>query len=76
MNERIEELYKQSFIEVRDENSFPCMIFSKQKFAELLVKETISIMSQQLDAHGDNQANNPAYYKAIIDTFKHFGVTQ
>jgi hypothetical protein len=76
MNERIEELYKQSFIEVRDENSFPCMIFSKQKFANLLVKETISKMTQQLDTHGDNQANNPAYYKAINDTFKHFGVTQ
>ena len=39
MNERIEELYKQSFIEVQDENSFPCMTFSKQKFAELIVKE-------------------------------------
>jgi hypothetical protein len=45
-----------------------------QEFAELIVKETISKMSQQLDAHGDNQANNPAYYKAINDTLKHFGV--
>lgn len=45
-----------------------------QEFAELIVKETISKMSQQLNAHGDNQANNPAYYKAINDTLKHFGV--
>jgi hypothetical protein len=37
MNERIDELYKQSFIEVQDENSFPCMTFSKQKFAELIL---------------------------------------
>jgi hypothetical protein len=47
---------------------------SISKFAELLVKETISKMSQQLNAHGDNQANNPAYYKSINDTLKHFGV--
>ena len=39
MNELIEELYKQSFIEVQDENSFPCMTFSKKKFAELIVIE-------------------------------------
>lgn len=39
MNERIEELYKQSFIEVQDENSFPCMTFSKEKFVELIVKD-------------------------------------
>jgi hypothetical protein len=45
-----------------------------QDFAELIVKETIAKMSQQLDAHGDNQANNPTYYKAINDTLKHFGV--
>jgi hypothetical protein len=45
-----------------------------QEFAELLVKETISKMSQQLDAHGDNQANNPSYYKSINDTLKHFGI--
>ena len=43
MNERIEELYKQSFIEVQDENSFPCMTFSKQKFAELIVRECMDI---------------------------------
>ena len=42
MNELIEELYKQSFIEVQDENSFPCMTFSKQKFAELIVEECIA----------------------------------
>jgi hypothetical protein len=47
-----------------------------QSFAELIVKETISKMSQQLDAHGDNQANNPAYYKAIEDSLKYFGVEE
>jgi hypothetical protein len=75
MNERIKELAKQAGIynlDLVDETEYWIL----EKFAELIVEETISIMSQQLDAHGDNQANNPAYYKAIIDTFKHFGVTQ
>ena len=73
MNKRIEELIKQSyFYDVPNDST----TFDREKFAELLVKETISKMTQQLDAHGDNQANNPAYYKAINDTFKHFGVIQ
>jgi hypothetical protein len=46
MNELIEELYKQSFIEVQDENSFPCMTFSKQKFAELIVQECIRYFNE------------------------------
>ena len=41
MNKRIEELYQQSFIEVHDENSFPCMTFSKKRFAELIVSECL-----------------------------------
>jgi hypothetical protein len=60
MNERIEELYKQSFIEVQDENSFPCMTFSKQKFAELIVRECIDIAlttkAEQLELVSDTAA--------------------
>jgi len=51
MNERIEKLYKQSFIEVQDENSFPCMTFSKQKFAELIVRECADFLKDKLDDH-------------------------
>jgi hypothetical protein len=64
MNERIEELYKQSFIEVQDENSFPCMTFSKQKFAELIVLECVNAVmdgtkegdhyAMRIEQHFDN----------------------
>lgn len=68
MNEVLTQIAKQAMVE-------HCISHVRlQEFAELLVKETISKMSQQLDAHGDNQANNPAYYKSINDTLKHFGV--
>jgi hypothetical protein len=73
MNELIEELYKQSFIEVQDENSFPCMTFSKQKFAELIVRECIDI--------AQDRANFPGYppndVNDIIDEIReHFGVEE
>ncbi len=65
MNERIEELYKQSFIEVRDENSFPCMIFSKQKFAELLLTECLNIAWEE-DTHESHRIG--------YQISKHFGL--
>lgn len=52
MNERIEELYQQSFIEVHDEDSFPCRTFSKKLFAELIVQECID----NLLWHGEDDA--------------------
>ena len=64
MNELIEELYKQSFIEVQDENSFPCMTFSKQKFAELIVGECVSI-ADEYDGVGST---------IVSRIKKHFGV--
>lgn len=45
-----------------------------QHFAELIVKETILQMSIQMLEHGDDQSNNPAFYKSIIATEKHLGV--
>ena len=44
-NTRIKELEQQSYITVKDENSFDCLVFSKQKFAELIVKECAEIAS-------------------------------
>jgi hypothetical protein len=70
MNEVLTEIAKKAMVE-------HCISHVRlQNFAELIVKETISKMSQQLDAHGDNQANNPAYYKAIKDTLEHLGVKE
>ena len=48
MNERIEKLYQQSFMEVHDENSFPCMTFSKQKFAELIISDCLDIVDENI----------------------------
>ena len=47
-----------------------------EKFAELIVKETITEMCQQLYWHGEDQSNNPSFYKAIDKTKKQFGVEQ
>ncbi len=70
MNEVLTEIAKKAMVE-------HCISHVRlQNFAELIVKETISKMSQQLDAHGDNQANNPAYYKAIKDVLEYLGVKE
>ena len=69
MNERIEELYRQSFMEVKDENSFPCMTFSKQRFAELIVRECASIYDK-ID-NGNKHLGTEDYLEALQ---KHFGV--
>ncbi len=75
MNERIEELYKQSFIEVQDENSFPCMTFSKQKFAELIVQECMrmcDVAAVGYETHGHIKEANGCYSaKEYIE--EHFG---
>jgi len=42
-NTRIKELEQQSYITVKDENSFECLVFSKEKFAELIVRECASL---------------------------------
>jgi len=64
MNERIEEFYKQSFIEVQDENSFPCMTSSKQKFTELIVRECADVAT----------VNQYQSYTVGHYVLKHFGV--
>lgn len=48
MNERIEELYQLSFVEVFDENSFPCLTFSKQLFAELIISDCLDIVDKNV----------------------------
>ena len=74
MNERIEELVEQArryaneYVEDEVEKQF------HKKFVELIVKETITEMSQQLYWHGQDQSNNPSFYKAIDKTKKHFGI--
>ena len=75
MNERIKELAGQCRIETYGVNGELLEFgFDEEKFAKLIVKETIIEMSIQMREQGDDQSNNPAFYKAIIATEKHLGV--
>ena len=47
-----------------------------EKFAELIVQETIKQMAIQMDKFGDDQSNNPAWYKSEEAVKKHFGVEE
>ena len=45
-----------------------------QKFAELIVEETISEMIQQMWNYGIDGSNDPSFYKAIDATKRTLGV--
>jgi hypothetical protein len=47
-----------------------------QDFAKFIVKETLNQMCIQMLEQGDDQSNNPVFYKAIIATEKHLGVEE
>ena len=47
-----------------------------EKFAKLIVRETIKQMAVQMDKFGDDQSNNPAWYKSEESVMKHFGVKE
>lgn len=80
MNKRIKELVEQADLIQWD--TLPSgartpdheSVVKAKKFAELLINETITEMCQQLHWHGDDQSNNPAFYKAIDKTKEHFGI--
>lgn len=47
-----------------------------EKFAELIMQETIKQMAIQMNKFGDDQSNNPAWYKSEEAVKKHFGVKE
>jgi hypothetical protein len=49
MNEQIKELCEQAMIPFKDENLFECYHFSKEKFAELIIKKCIQAASDPGD---------------------------
>jgi len=49
MNERINELIKQSYVTVRSQNDRDVTYFSQEKFAELIVREMCGLMEQVED---------------------------
>ena len=71
MNDRLKEIEGQSYIEFKDENSFDCLVFSKEKFAELIVRECAGLT---LDYR------NPDHYRGWLEyrdkIKKHFGVEE
>jgi hypothetical protein len=80
MNERIQELINEatSFKEGLIEGKHDIEEFDKEKFAELIVQECISINRQRMfsDYEGDSLrvAHNNALLCATSDMFEHFGV--
>ena len=78
MNERIRELLNEATVGLEPDLSpqRTVTLNELEKFAELIVKETITEMCQQLYWHGEDQSNNPSFYKAIDKTKKHFGVEE
>ena len=86
MNERMIELYKKAaefaYKICKDEGrtggptDHIWNTVSTGKFAELIVQETLMQMAIQMDKFGDNQANNPAWYKSEEAVEKHFGVKE
>ncbi len=73
MNERIQELYKQATIKDHwsiDEGRYLTDYLNEQKFAELIVKETMQVVANQLPS---NQYLDVAH--AVIEHFKDADVT-
>ena len=84
MNERIKELAEQatSIVEMVGPEGYTSSYanFDREKFAELIVQECISINRQRLfsDYEGDSHrvAHNNALLCATSDMFEHFGVEE
>ena len=66
MNERINELIKQSYVTVRSQNDRDVTYFSQEKFAELIVKECIQAVS--------DDGIKSDWYQHLIK--QHFGVEE
>jgi len=44
------------------------------KFGELIVRNCIDEMVQQMWNYGIDESNNPSFYKAVERTKQHFGI--
>lgn len=73
MNDRILDLAKQAGLKGSSETTMSPI---EQKFSELIVKETLDEMLTQMWIYGIDESNNPAFYKAIGKTKRHFGVLE
>ena len=71
MNERINELIKQSYVTVRSQNDRDVTYFSQEKFAELIVKECLSVI-EEMNPH-DPERNIDDIFDEVDE---HFGVEE
>ena len=76
MNEQIRELAEQAMQWVREKEIDQRLLMYEEKFAELIVQETIKQMAIQMYKFSDDQSNNPAWYKSEEAVKKHFGVEE
>ena len=86
MNEKIRELAEQAgFIFWENEQwklknatiDWSCDYDKELKtFAELIVRETLNEMGEQMFKFGDDQSNNPTWYKSMEAVEKHFRVKE
>ena len=83
MNERLRELAEQATETIvldRKKSAIEYatdIVFNKEKFAELIVKECLGIINKEhdegIDRHGDYQL---ALYEAYREILEHFGVEE
>jgi len=75
MNERIKELAEQAELEY---NFDPMLWLKHEKFAELIVRECISINRQRMFSEWEGDSHRVAHNNALLcansDMFEHFGV--
>jgi hypothetical protein len=77
MNERLKELAEQAMVPAPYEFGGTYMAFSKEKFAELIVRECMwNIMVRKEEAIDNNWHVDEAMSAAISDIADHFGVEQ
>ena len=78
MNERIDQLARAAGFKHPDHVGLceEYAYFDHVRFAELIVRETLNEMSEQMFKFNDDQSNNPTWYKAMQAVEKHFGVKE
>ncbi len=79
MNEKIKALWNEAAKTTAacpsgQNNSWETQVNFIERFAHLVVEDTIKEICQQMHWHGDDQSNNPAMYKSIEKTLKEFGL--
>jgi hypothetical protein len=75
MNERINELIKQSYVTVRSQNDRDVTYFSQEKFAELIVR-VCGYHADVFESLGCPQDMDPTETKPSDYIKKHFGVEE